>query len=93
MVEDAELSGRAYLRLRAKDQPGVLSLITGALGDEGIGIAQVVQRGDDSGSGTVPVIVLTHRTNEAALRRAIGRIEALAEVTEAARVIRIEEEI
>jgi homoserine dehydrogenase len=93
MVPDSELSGRAYLRLRAKDQPGVLSLITGALGDEGVGIAQVVQRGDDVGSGTVPVIVLTHRTNEAALRRAIAKIEALAEVTEAARLIRIEEEV
>lgn len=93
MVPDSELSGRAYLRLRAKDQPGVLSLITGALGDEGVGIAQVVQRGDDVGAGTVPVIVLTHRTNEAALRRAISKIEALAEVTEAARLIRIEEEV
>ena len=93
MVPDAELSGRAYLRLRAKDQPGVLSLITGALGDEGVGIAQVVQRGDDVGAGTVPVIVLTHRTNEAALRRAIAKVESLAEVTEAARLIRIEEEV
>jgi homoserine dehydrogenase len=93
MVPDSELSGRAYLRLRAKDQPGVLSLITGALGDEGVGIAQVVQRGDDVGAGTVPIIVLTHRTNEASLRRAISKIEALAEVTEAARLIRIEEEV
>jgi homoserine dehydrogenase len=93
LVPDSELSGRAYLRLRAKDQPGVLSLITGALGEEGVGIAQVVQRGDDSGSGTVPIIVLTHRTNEASLQRAISKIEALAEVTEMARLIRIEEEV
>jgi homoserine dehydrogenase len=93
MVPDSELSGRAYLRLRAKDQPGVLSLVTGALGDEGVGIAQVVQRGDDVGAGTVPIIVLTHRTNQAALGRAIAKIEALAEVTEAARLIRIEEEV
>jgi homoserine dehydrogenase len=93
MVPESELSGSAYLRLRAKDQPGVLSLITAALGEEGVGIAQVVQKGDEVGAGTVPVIVLTHRTNEASLRRAIQKIEALAEVTESARLIRIEEEV
>ncbi len=93
MVPDSDLSGRAYLRLRALDQPGVLSLITGALGDEGVGIAQVVQRGDETGSGTVPIIVLTHRANEAALRRAILKMETLPEVTEKVRLIRIEEEV
>ena len=40
-----------------------------------------------------PVIVLTHRTNEAALGRSIERITALSEVTEAPRLIRIEEEV
>ncbi len=92
-VPDVELSGRAYVRLTAKDQPGVLALITAAFGDEGVGIAQVVQRGDVSGAGTVPVIVLTHRTNEEALSRALARIEALAEVTETPRRIRIEEDV
>jgi len=93
MLPDSELAGRAYLRLRVKDQPGALSLITGAFGEEGVGIAQVVQRADHSGSGTVPVIVLTHRTNEAALGRAIERIKALSEVTETPRRIRIEEDV
>ncbi|MHA7839927.1 MAG: homoserine dehydrogenase, partial [bacterium] len=89
-----ELSGRAYLRLTAVDQPGVLSLLMGAFGDEGIGIASVVQRIEEATvSGTVPVIVLTHRTSEAALQRALGRIAQLSEVTEPPRLIRIEEEV
>jgi homoserine dehydrogenase len=92
MMPDAELSGRAYLRLRARDEPGVLSQIAGVMGEEGVGIAQVVQRPDEDGVGTVPVIVLTHRTNEAALGRAIAKIQALTEVTETVRLIRIEEE-
>ena len=93
VVPDHELSGRAYLRLRAQDQPGVLSLITAVFAEEGVGIAQVVQRGDPSGMGIVPLIVLTHRAPEDALRRSVERIAALDEVTEAPRLIRIEEDV
>lgn len=91
-VAAEELSGRAYVRLTAVDRPGVLSLVTGAFGDEGVGIASVVQRIEEaSGRGTVPVIVLTHRTSEAALQRALARLAALDEVSEPPRLIRIEE--
>ncbi|MCR9097796.1 MAG: homoserine dehydrogenase [bacterium] len=92
-VPDSEVLGRAYLRFTAKDEPGVLSKITGALGAEGVGIASVVQRESGSGSATVPVIVLTHTASEAALNAALAKIEQLAEVTESPRVIRIEEEV
>lgn len=93
-VQAEELSGRAYVRLTAVDRPGVLSLVTGAFGDEGVGIASVVQRIEEaSGRGTVPVIVLTHRTSEAALQRALARLAALDEVSEPPRLIRIEEEV
>ncbi|HPG28802.1 MAG TPA: homoserine dehydrogenase, partial [Myxococcota bacterium] len=87
----SEVNGRAYLRLTAKDEPGVLSLITGVLGRAGVGIASVVQRERGGRGGTVPVIVLTHTTTEAALRAAVDEIADLGEVTEPPRVIRIEE--
>jgi len=94
VVSDREIMGRAYLRFTAKDEPGVLSLITGALGEEGVGIASVVQReAAATAGGTIPVIVLTHSASEAALRAALEKIEALAAVVEAPRVIRIEEEV
>ena len=93
IVPDSELEGRAYLRLRAADEPGVLAKITGAFGDEGVGLAQVVQRAEKDAAGAVPIIVLTHRTNEAALLRAIEKLSALGEVTEAPRLIRIEEDV
>jgi len=93
-VQPEELSGRAYVRLSAVDRPGVLSQVTGVFGDEGVGIASVVQRIEEaSGRGTVPVIVLTHRTSEAALQRALARLAALDEVSEPPRLIRIEEEV
>jgi hypothetical protein len=39
------------------------------------------------------LIVLTHKASQAALTRALERIEALAEVSETPRLIRIEEEV
>ena len=71
----------------------MLSRITGALGEEGVGIASVVQRETGTGAATVPVIVLTHVASEAALTAALAKIESLAEVTESPRVIRIEEDV
>ncbi len=94
VVEEDEIRGRAYLRFTARDEPGVLGRITSALGDEGIGIASVVQRETSvSPEETVPVIVLTHEASEAALRAACEKIAALSAVTETPRVIRIEEDV
>ena len=93
-VSESELTGRSYLRVTARDEPGVLSQITGALGAEGVGIASVVQRESAAKpGGVVPVIVLTHEANQASVRRAIDRIAGLDEVVETPRVIRIEEEV
>lgn len=93
VISDDEVMGRAYLRFEARDEPGVLSEITGALGQQGVGIASVVQRETAvSPGGTVPVIVLTHTASEASLRAALDKIAALPNVTAAPRVIRIEEE-
>jgi len=88
-----ELKGRFYLRFTAVDRPGVLSHLTGALGAEGVGIESVVQKGTGDPGGSVPVIVLTHLTDEAALRRALQEVDRLADVTAPTIVIRIEEEV
>ena len=87
-----ELSGRFYLRFTAADEPGVLAKITGALGDQGVGIESVVQKGGLEAGAGVPIIVLTHRANEAALSAALVQVNDLAEVKAATVVVRIEEE-
>ena len=89
-VEDLE--GECYVRLTALDRPGVLSRITGALGTRGISIASVLQLGR-SASEAVPVVLMTHRAKESALREALAEIDRMGEVTAPTRVIRIEREI
>ena len=90
-LTDEESETRAYLRLRAEASATVPQKIAEAFGAEGIGIAQLSEK---PGAGSLATwIVLTHRTNEAALLRAAARLTALAEIAEAPRVIRIEEEV
>jgi homoserine dehydrogenase len=93
LVPLGELEGRAYLRFTALDRPGVLGHIAGALGEHGIGIESVIQKGRGGSGDSVPVLVLTHPAREAALRAALERIDALPDVTAPTRLVRIEERL
>jgi homoserine dehydrogenase len=101
IVPLGELFARCYLRFTAVDRPGVLAHITGALGEHGISIESVIQKGrgpagpddPDGPRGSVPVVVLTHPAREAAVRRALDAIDALDDVTAPTRLIRIEEDL
>ncbi len=86
-----DLVGRAYLRFSALDRPGVLSHITGILGDHEIGIEAVSQTGQGGRSASVPVLMQTHPVRESALREALEAIERLPDLTAPTRLIRIEE--
>ncbi|TMA32343.1 MAG: homoserine dehydrogenase [Deltaproteobacteria bacterium] len=92
LVSTGELEGRAYLRFTALDRPGVLGHIAGGLGEHGIGIESVIQKGRGGSDDSVPVLVLTHPARESALRAALERIDALPDVTAPTRLVRIEEE-
>jgi homoserine dehydrogenase len=89
----SDLLAHYYLRFTAVDRPGVLSHITGALGEEGIGIESVLQRDRAAAGEGVPVLVYTHPAREAALRRAIEHIDELPDVTAATRMIRVEDDL
>lgn len=93
IVPLGELYGRVYLRFTAKDRPGVLSQITGLLGEHGISIESVIQKGRGHAGESVPIVVFTHPASEAAVRLALDAIDRLPEVTAATRLIRIEEEL
>ena len=90
IVSVDELVTHYYFRFTVKDQPGVLSTISGILGEYGISIQSVQQKGRKS-SGAVPVVMLTHRAREADVQRAFRRIEALDVVDEKPMLIRLED--
>ena len=83
-----ELECRYYVRLMVLDQPGVLADITAIMRDEAISMESMLQRGRDP-LELVPVALTTHEASEAAMRRALAKIEALQAVREAPAMIRI----
>jgi homoserine dehydrogenase len=91
LVPLGELSGLFYLRFTALDRAGVLAHVAGALGDCGIGIESVIQKGRGEHTASVPVLVRTHRARESAVRAALEAIDRLPDVTAPTRLVRIEE--
>jgi homoserine dehydrogenase len=79
-----------YLRLRAKDRPGVLADITRILGDLNISIEAVIQKEPNEGDTDVPIILLTHKVVEQNMNQAIAQIQALTAVTTEVMRIRLE---
>jgi homoserine dehydrogenase len=82
--------GAYYIRLMVVDQPGVIADVAAALRDEQVSMESMIQRGRAPGEA-VPVVMTTHVTVEAAMRRALSRIEALDSVLEPPHMIRIED--
>ncbi len=90
-----------YLRLRVKDEAGVLARVTSILADAGISINAVLQReaddvaGTDAGAGEptpdhTDLIILTHETSEGAMNGALAQLQALPSVL--APIVRIRKE-
>lgn len=78
-----------YFRFSALDKPGVLSKISGILGENNISIASVIQKGRRV-VGAVPLVVLTHTAREADVAKALKAIDELPIVTDKTLFIRVE---
>ncbi len=76
-----------YFRFTAEDQPGVLASISHFLGDHGISIEAVTQKGIDN-NAPVPVVMLTHQAKEAAVQKALAAIDNLPAIAQPTLVIR-----
>jgi len=80
-----------YFRFGAYDRPGVLSKIAGILGENGISISAVIQKGRQAGEA-VPIVMLTHEALESSVQKALEQINQLDVVACSTQVIRIENE-
>lgn len=78
-----------YFRFSVLDQPGVLSKISGILGKNNISIASVVQIGRQKKKGAVPIVMLTHETEEKNVEIALKEIDNLEVVKAKTQKLRI----
>ena len=85
-----ELQTEYYFRFSAEDRPGVLSKISGILGNHQISIKSVHQKGRDL-VGAVPIVMITHEAKEAAVQTALSEIDQHEVVKDKTVLIRIED--
>lgn len=78
-----------YLRFMVLDRPGVLSQIAGVLGQHGISISSVLQKGRKEGQ-TVPVVFMTHTATERHVQAALREIDRMPFISEPTTLIRVE---
>lgn len=80
--------GEYYVRLLVVDRPGVFADIAVAFRDEAVSMESVLQRGRNAAN--VNVVIITHKTQGAALLRALKRLQANAALVEPPHMMRIE---
>ncbi len=93
--------GAYYLRLSVYDQPGAMAAIATRMGEQNVSLESIVQRraqaslpGSDGPSESgepANVVLITHKTNEQAIRNALVAIEADEKIADKPQVIRIEQ--
>jgi homoserine dehydrogenase len=85
----ADVTSSFYLHLEVADEPGVLAKIAQVLGEKGISVKSVVQRGigDDA-----RLVMVVHECLESRFAAALEEIGALAELRSPPRSIRVIEE-
>jgi homoserine dehydrogenase len=87
LIEDVESA--FYLHFDVADRPGVLAMITQVLGEAGVSIKSVVQRGMGENAR---LVMVTHPVLQSSLHTAIDRVAAFEFVRSAPRAIRVIEE-
>jgi homoserine dehydrogenase len=80
-----------YLRIQAKDHPGVLAQVATILSERGINIESIMQKEAEEQDGLVPVILVTHRVVEQRIDDAIAALENLEDVVGKVVRIRVEQ--
>jgi homoserine dehydrogenase len=86
-----EIEIQYYVRLAAKDRPGVLAAIATVFGNNKISIASAIQPEVEEKTRTAEIVIMTHQAKEKAMRKALKELEKLDVVKEISNFIRVEE--
>ena len=90
IIDPAAVYNKFYLRLRVNDSPGVLSKISGVLGDHDVSIFSVVQK--NAYYKAAEIVIVTHRVKEKNMMESLEVFKNLDIVDEVCSVIRVEDE-
>src|SRR4030043_432826 len=88
-----EIETQYYIRLAAKDRPGVLAQIATVFGKNRISISSAIQPESDEKTRTAEIVIMTHPALEKAMQKApreLGKLEVVKEISNFIRVEDIE---
>jgi len=88
LLATGELTSRYYLRLTARDEPGVLAQVTRVLGEKGISLSAILQHEANDGQ-SVPVVITTHLAREGSMQAALKEIDKLPAIAPPTTCLRI----
>ncbi len=77
-----------FIRMTVMDKPAVLHAISGCFARHNVSLSSVIQKG--YGSEIVPLIFITHKAEEYAMRKALDDIRNVKEVIEINNCIRVD---
>lgn len=81
-----------YVRLEVEDRPGVLGEITSVFGNIGVSLRSVIQKGiEENKINKVTLVLVTHKTKEEYVRKAIENVCKLKDVYKVNTLIRMED--
>jgi homoserine dehydrogenase len=90
ILDMGEVESSFYLRLRVRDEPGVLSDIAGILAEYKVSIEAMRQRESDTTDEGVDIIIITHKTKESSMNHALKKISELDAIYNTPARLRIE---
>ena len=86
-----DIETQYYIRLAAKDRPGVLAQIATVFGKNKISISSAIQPETDEKTKTAEIVIMTHPALEKAMQKALRELEKLEVVKEISNFIRVED--
>lgn len=78
-----------YIRITVKDVPGIFGEIASILGKNGVSLSSVIQKA--KGEEFVPLVFITHKTEEGKINKSIEDIAKMKAVQKIENLIRVEE--
>lgn len=83
-------AGGYFIRLTVLDRVGVFAAVAKRMADNDISLESIVQHGSNDGDENKTVILVTHETTEAAVRKAVDGVTKDGHLVDKPQVIRIE---
>ncbi len=80
LVESSSITQRNYIRLKTKDNPGVIGKVGSCFGRFGVSIQSIVQF--DSSDVDAEIVVITHEVRQGQIQESLDSINSLPEVME-----------